>query len=345
MKKAALHLLLLSATTGLIACGGSSNNSSSDSDKTPAAKNAFADSPTEFFAEFSADKTSVCYDIETTAEVDCATTAESWDLRFDNDFNIWINGGIHGDGDGGAFGPQSLATLQEYAGGADVPGFFKDQVSGVFLESSWYAYSLNDQHKLWPNYRVYAIESNEKHYKVRLTNFYADQDSNVNAGEPAPGTSGVVTFDYEEITDGINGSMVTKTVDASAGGFRAAVDDPKNKYTYFSFASGDVVELTDADAETSDAWDIAFKRTSTKLNSSSSTLKTQGALAAAQADFYDDEGSAIKATFLAATRETEQAEFDGIDATDINGLTFIKDEDKPLFGSDWYIYIIQQHIK
>lgn len=346
MQKILLHSLILSSSLALVACGGDSSSSSNNDEQTPAVEKttSFSTTPNEFLAEFDSEKTSICYDIETNAEVDCDTTAKTWDVRFDKDFNIWINGGLHGEGAGGAFGPQTLSIMQEYKGGSKVPGYFKDQVSGIFLDSSWYAYSLNEQHKLWPNFRVYVIESNDKHYKVRLTSYYAAQDSNTNAGEPAPGSSGVITFDYEEITEGVNGSVVTKTLDASAGGFGAAADDPKNKYTYFSFAAGDVVELTDAEAESSDAWDIAFKRTSTKLNSSNRTLTTQGALAEAQADFYDENGEAIKDTFFAATRESEQAEFDGVNSASIAGLTFVSDADKPVLGSDWYNYDRTTHV-
>ena len=37
-------------------------------------------------------------------------------------------------------------------------------------------------------------------------------------------------------------SVKAVVVNASAGGFSATADDPANKYTYFNFATGEVVE-------------------------------------------------------------------------------------------------------
>ena len=59
-----------------------------------------------------------------------------------------------------------------------------------------------------------------------------------------------------------NGDNLT-VVDATAGGAFAA--DPHD-FTYFSFESGDVVALTDAEAEQSAEWHIAFKRSEIRLN-------------------------------------------------------------------------------
>jgi len=344
MNKALFATLVLSLSLGLTACGGSSNSNSSNNGNGDtggdnngsgqAAKTvAFADTPIEFTADLESAE-HVCYDVELKSAVDCDSNADTWDVRFDKaGFNIWLNGGIYGEGDAGAFGPNTLAEMKKYEGGAKVPGYFKDQVSGVFLDSSWYAYSLNGQHKLWPNYRVYSIETNSKHYKVRLLSYYAPLDST----EPAAGTSGVITFEYEEITDGVTGSSVTKTIDASAGGFGAKADDPKNKYTYFNFATDSVIELTDEEAAASDAWDIAFKRTSIQLNSNNAPA-TKAALAAAQDDFYDANGDALKATFLAATKATEQAEYDAVDSTTVAGLTHVADSNKHVLDGKWYNY-------
>ena len=59
-----------------------------------------------------------------------------------------------------------------------------------------------------------------------------------------------------------NGDYLT-VVDATAGGAFAA--DPHD-FTYFSFERGDVVPLTDAEAEQSAEWHIAFKRSEIRLN-------------------------------------------------------------------------------
>ena len=59
-----------------------------------------------------------------------------------------------------------------------------------------------------------------------------------------------------------NGDYLT-VVDATAGG--AFSTDPHD-FTYFSFESGDVVSLTDAEAEQSAGWHIGFKRSEIRLN-------------------------------------------------------------------------------
>lgn len=351
MQKILLSAFIISATLGLAACGGSSSSSSPaapspgdgstpDNGGTPGnGSTSFTDIPTEFMADFTAGDASICYDLETSAAIDCDTNGATWDIRFDADFNIWLNGGIYGEGDAAAFGPDTLANMQLLKNGAGVPGFFKDQVAGIFLENSWYAYGLNDQHKLWPSYRVYVVESNAKQYKVRLTSFYAGQDSVI----AEAGTSGVISFEYQEITEGSVGLSIQASVDASAGGMGAPADDPKNKYSYFSFATGEVVALTDAEAEASADWDIAFKRTNVKLNSANRTAGTKGALAAAQDDFYAEDGSAIKDTFLNASAASEQAEYDAVDSTVAAGLTFVADGNKPFLGTEWYNYDFMTH--
>ena len=77
---------------------------------------------------------------------------------------------------------------------------------------------------------------------------------------------------------------VTFTIDATS----------KEKWTYFSFAAGDVVDVEDA--ATSEAWDIGFQRTQVKLNGGVSgpgegsvvmlTETTFAAVTAAPADGY-----------------------------------------------------------
>lgn len=326
-------LLLIAMSAALAACGGSDN----DNDSTPSGPSAgFAETANQFVVDYTVDgavnhRVETCYDIESNAKVDCAQST-IWDLRLTY-AGIWLNGGLYGEGDGGAFGPQTLADLRSFEGGEQVPGFFNDSVGGTFLDNSWYGYNLNGAHKLLPNYRVYAIDNGDKQYKLRLTSFYAAQDS----VSPAPGTSGVVTFEYKEITDGVMATSETVTLDASAGGFGAAADAPENKYTYFSFTTGAEVALSDTEAATSDAWDIAFKRSNIKLNSG-----VEAALAEAQADFYDADGSAIKDKFLAATSASEQAEFDGVDSSDLATLEFAADEEKS-YITDWYNYDFRTH--
>lgn len=127
-----------------------------------------------------------------------------------------------------------------------------------------------------------------------------------------------------------NGETPSNTVqiDASAGGVGASPTDPLNKYTYFDLDTGRVVELTDAEAALDTVWDIAFKRTKTKINGGASGPgSVTAALADEQDDFYDSAGDPDNNVFMNATAESEEAAFD--DFTDASTLNFVADEDKP----------------
>ena len=128
------------------------------------------------------------------------------------------------------------------------------------------------------------------------------------------------------------------TIDASAGGMGAGPDDPANKYSYFSFATGAEVDLQDDEAENSNAWDIAFKRTSIIVNSQ----VAKAALVAAQDSFYDQDGNPIKASFINASAETEAQKFIDITANGIANAEFKADAPVPAL-TDWYNYNFQTH--
>ena len=61
--------------------------------------------------------------------------------------------------------------------------------------------------------------------------------------------------------------ITSGTIDATAGGIANAPDRP---YVYLDLATGTRVDLTDIEARTSNAWDIALKRASLRTNSGDS---------------------------------------------------------------------------
>lgn len=139
----------------------------------------------------------------------------------------------------------------------------------------------------------------------------------------------------------------TVQINATAGGINAKPDDPANKYTYFNLDTGEVVALTDADAETSTDWHIAFKRTKVKLNGGASGPGgVRGAVADSQDDFYQADGSPNDSVFLDATAESESAAFDSV--TSSAGLTFEEEDETPAIKGDgssggWWLYNPQTH--
>lgn len=152
---------------------------------------AFDTNPASFTATLGADGGAACYDFDTRSEVDCSAAAVSWDIQVEvagRDWNIWTNGGIRGDGrKGGRFGTVGVDSIANYPDAGSVPAFFSDSPSGVMLDSKtrWYAYSLQGRHKIWPNYRVYAIDTGTKIYKLQVLKYYNDA-----------GSSGHITFRY-----------------------------------------------------------------------------------------------------------------------------------------------------
>lgn len=61
--------------------------------------------------------------------------------------------------------------------------------------------------------------------------------------------------------------VTSGTIDATAGGLPASADNP---YIYVDLRTGAKVEVSDIDARSSTAWDIALKRSSLRLNSGDS---------------------------------------------------------------------------
>ena len=162
------------------------------------ADSAFSDTETTWTAAIGTAGGSKCFDIDTAAEVDCITAAANWDIKVEvagQAWNIWINGGVSGSGNGGVFGPFDTTGIAGYVSGTaspsgtDISGMYgQDSAGGVFKDNTWYAYGLQDNSKLWPNYRVYAIDTGTVQYKIQILSYY-----------DAAGTSGHITLRYAPV--------------------------------------------------------------------------------------------------------------------------------------------------
>ena len=137
---------------------------------------------------------SICYDFDTDTELAC--TEAAWDIKVEyanRSYNIWTNGGVSGDGDGAVIGP--VDDINEYVSGtltrsgSDYTAHYaSDSAGGVFIDSGWYAYSLEGNHKLWPNYRVFAIKDGDSEYALQILSFYDEAN-----------TSGMIKFRYKAL--------------------------------------------------------------------------------------------------------------------------------------------------
>ena len=161
---------------------------------------AFDTAPVTWIAAIGAEGGALCYDFDAMGEVDCAANAATWDLQAEitpdgRTWNLWTNGGVRGEGGAGAaFGPLSGETAAAFASAGDVPLWNEDETGGVFDEFSWYAYSLKEENRIWPNYRVYAIDGGESAWKLQILRYYDEA-----------GTSGVLRVRYGAL-DGAEGS-------------------------------------------------------------------------------------------------------------------------------------------
>ena len=66
-----------------------------------------------------------------------------------------------------------------------------------------------------------------------------------------------------ELTSTTEEGVTVATIDATAGGFFDSADNP---FIYIDLETGVKVDIDDVEALTSDAWDIAFKRSTIRLN-------------------------------------------------------------------------------
>ncbi|PIE43447.1 MAG: hypothetical protein CSA50_04865 [Gammaproteobacteria bacterium] len=140
-----------------------------------------------FTASIPAGGGSSCFDFDSGNSVDCSDA--TWDLKLEiegRDWHLWINGGNSGNGKGGAFGPFTTAEANAYtsgnlsAEGVSIDSHYtQDTSAGLFLDAPWYGYNFQGRHQLWPNYRVYIIDTdttdpNANQYKLQITNYYSD---------------------------------------------------------------------------------------------------------------------------------------------------------------------------
>lgn len=147
----------------------------------------FAGSEQTFSASFDDDATLLCLDFDSAQAVSCEDSG--WELRYEVDLsrraiNMWTNGGVFGDGNGAVFGAIEATELAAYTSATNINGsnisshYKQDSSTGIFSEQTWYAYNLSGQHKLWPNYRTYLIDSDvtdeaATQFTLQISNYYS----------------------------------------------------------------------------------------------------------------------------------------------------------------------------
>lgn len=311
-----LTLIMGSALlASLSGCGGDGSSDNGGTTITPPSTTSlFTQSATWKITNLTKGATT-CFDFDAQKESDC--TGNTWDVKFENQergVKLWSNSGASGAGKGGVFGLMDWSELKDYknatldpASNSDISFLYnEDKNGGIFNQSPWYAYSLNDDHKLYPNNRVYLITTDNTSaeaassvqmpiYAIQITNYY---NKKAEGGFP----------ELRWIDTAMPNNVNTQQIDASS----------PTDWTYFNLQSGKVVDK-------SGVWHMAFKRDSIILNGGSSGTGKVGAyLAEASKAYYDDKGEPIKAKFM-ADNKTES----------LIALQNIQDFQKPGSATGW----------
>lgn len=112
-------------------------------------------------------------------------------------------------------------------------------------------------------------------------------------------------------------------------------------WTYVSLRNAAVVELTDEQAEASDAWDIAMRRTGIRLNGGDSGPgNVAAAVADAQTDFYNDADEPVVSVFTNADADIEAQALSNTYV--LADLQFSSDTNAQAI-TDWFVYNPQNH--
>ncbi|RFA27248.1 hypothetical protein CAI21_15215 [Alkalilimnicola ehrlichii] len=145
----------------------------------------------------------ICFDFDSNLHTSC--TGSEWDLQFGVEGHalyLLTNSGDSGPGEGGAFGPFEWQELSAFVSALYTPSgdsiaerYTADASSGLFVDMPWQEYDLLGGHRLWPNYRVYLIDTNRltaeaPQYALQVTNYYDEAD-----------TSGHVSFRYRLVNE------------------------------------------------------------------------------------------------------------------------------------------------
>jgi hypothetical protein len=102
-----------------------------------------------------------------------------------------------------------------------------------------------------------------------------------------------------QVTSDANATLVTAVIDASAGGYLAAANNP---YIYVNLAARGRVDVSDLQADSSTAWDLALKRDSIRSNGGDSGPGAAQVAALVGADF--DTTTAAAATGAEFARDS-----------------------------------------
>lgn len=243
----------------------------------------------------------------------------AWDLAF-RGWEVFTNGGASGRGEGWAFGPNAYYYLYFPNDALDIPFPIPDRAAGVFQR--WYAYGAD--HGLYSRFHVYGVASGERLFKLQVLGYRGEVGGTL--------VNALYRVRYAEVAAGETGAVIDLAeIDATAGGDATNPDAPS---TCLELAGEALLELTPAEAATSDQWDLCFRRDVITVNGGASGPRgvTAVDLDASQTDAEDvDE-------VMGRTASNQLARFEAVDyeALTAAGLEYSGDRVTSAFGSQWY---------
>jgi hypothetical protein len=242
----------------------------------------------------------------------------AWDLALQG-HDIFTNGGISGPGNASAFGPLSAPTyLSDTA--PEVPLMLKDRAGGALID--WYKYA-GATHQLFSRYHVYGLQDGERLYKLQILSYYG-----VQLGAPV---AALYHVRYAEVTaDGVGELHDVLGIDATAGGSK---DDDSQPSGCLNLDTEQITPLTPADAASSDAWQVCFRREAIAVNGGLSGPRGMQAVDLQAAQTADETAMEIQAR----SADSEQKAFDDVDLAALSDVTLSYSADGVVtaFGKRW----------
>jgi hypothetical protein len=238
---------------------------------------------------------------------------KTWDLAFEG-VDVFTNSGPSGSGAAQAFGPlEPIVFLEDVA--PDPPFLTGDKSGGAFIR--WYFYEGPPNHALYSRFHVFGVKDGAKLYRVQVLNYYGKRD-----GAPV---AALYKIRYAEVGQPAKEAV---DLDGTAGG-TAGAGDPAS--ACIDLGTGVVAMLTSAEARTSSAWHICFRRQDISVNGELGGPRNVGAI-----DFDADKSAAEKfVDIVNKTPESELARFDAINAQSFDGQTLRGDRIVSAFSGLW----------
>jgi hypothetical protein len=241
-------------------------------------------------------------------------TDKGWDLAFEG-LDVYTNSGPSGSGASLAFGPLDPIVFIEDAA-PEVPFLTGDKTGGAFIR--WYFYEGAPNHALYSRFHVFGVKDGDKIYKVQVLGYYGKRDG--------AAVSALYRVRWAEL-----GKPAQEAVDldGTAGGTTSG--DPSAPSECLDLGTGARTMLTAADARSSSAWHLCFRRQDISVNGGDGGPRGAGAVDLDAAKTATEKLENISTL----TPESELARFDAVDAASFEGQSFRGDGVVSAFTNLW----------